>query len=225
MQRTSPVPRSLWQRRRVSRVRRGRRNARHQGTARRASSGPNYSAFGKLQADVYIDDKGREYVVANLSRHGQAATPSQPGHQVLFSRIPIRRRSQAARRKGTPIGGANTSAGAVASRSGGNWMPRWPMLGQDLTLFRIRDQVLARGTVYSVLTLPRSATARIELKADLYVSAAENDGEPMADPSIFLRWIVGAAAGGGGGRVRSGNETATVALTEGLPRSTGLESI
>lgn len=224
MQRTSPVPRSLWQRRRTGRVRRGRRNARHQGM--RASSGPNYSAFGKLNADVYIDAKGREYVVANASQHGQAAKPSLPGHGVLFSRIPIRRRSKAARRKGTPIGGANTSAGAVASRSGGPWMPRWPLLGQELTLFRLRDQVLARGTVYSVLTMPRSATARIELKADLYVSTAEN--ETVADPSIFLRWL----GGGGGGMTRLGSGTnvpsdpsAVVGRTESFPAVSDVESI
>ena len=220
MQRNSPAPRSLWQRRRTGRVRRARRNLRQQGT-QRASSGPNYSAFGKLEADVYIDASGREYLVANLSRHGQAAKPSRPGHQVLFSRIPIRRRSKAARRKGTPIGGANTSTGAVASRSGGNWMPRWPLLGQELTLFRLRDQVLAHGTVYSVLTVPRSATARIELKADLYMSAA---GETVADPSIFLRWIVGGGSASGGGMVRPGSGNKGAAEGPG-PWSASLESI
>ena len=220
MQRTSPAPRSLWQRRRTGRVRRARRNVRQQGM--RASSGPTYSAFGKLDADVYMDASGREYVVANVSHHGQSAKPSIPGHAVLFSRIPIRRRSKAARRKGTPIGGANTSSGAVSSRSGGHWMPRWPRLGQELTLFRLRDQVLAHGTVYSVLTLPRSSTARIELKADLYVSANAKD------PSIFLRWLgnAGTVRGAGMVRLRSGNETTVaVARPEGFPAVGGLESI
>ena len=111
---------------------------------------------------------------------------------------------------------------AVASRSGGNWSPRWPRLGQELTLFRLRDQVLARGTIYSLMTMPRSATARIELEADLYVST----DAAVEDPSIFLRWLVGAgstARGGGMVRLRSGNEIPEAAA--GGPWGASLESI
>lgn len=157
-------------------------------TARRAGSGPAYGQFGM---PTHVDRRGREY------RPTEDPT-------ILLCRHRIRRRTPRQRRRGTPLGGrTGAPPGLPGSRTGGQWTPRWPQPGDDLVLFRVRDQVLEAGKVESVFTMPRSSTTQITLtNAGLYM--ASEGGGPVSDPAPYLAWISGDGMDGGGGASTAG---------------------
>lgn len=157
----------------------GRPNSTQRG--RRAGSGPRYGRFG---VPTHVDRRGREY---------RRSGPGQPNE--LLCRNPIRRRSVRQRRLGTPIGGSGAPPGAPGSRSGGQWLPRWPQPGDRLLLFDFRRQRLEAGRVQAVWAVPRSSTARIELVEPLYM--ASPGGSPLSDPRPYMAWLSRRSGGSG----------------------------
>lgn len=141
---------------------------------RRSASGPLSSEFG---IPTHVDSRGREYRPLKNTVYGDivelACRVVGPGGRLRRPR--------------------GTAPGFPRSRSGGPWNPKFPVLDQELQLFRLSDQVLCFGRVEQVWARPHGGiTARIVL----HDPGLQCHNHPVSDPSRYASWV-------GGGSQRS----------------------
>jgi len=136
---------------------------------RRSASGPLSSEFG---IPTHVDSRGREYRPLKTTVYGEivelACRVVGPGGR-------LRR----------PRGSAPRFP---RSRSGGPRNPKFPVLEQELQLFRLADQVLCFGRVEQVWARPHGGiTARIVL----HDPGLQCHSRPVSDPSRYASWVGG----------------------------------